>query len=368
MAPATGPYCRYTWRPTILSRLRRTWLPLALMLLALAVRLHNLTYHSLWFDEAMSVHWARSSLPRILEVSMNLVEDRLPPLYYLFLHYWRLLVGDGEVAVRLPSVLLGTLLIPLVYRLASDLFDVRVGSLAAALTALNPFLVWYSQEARMYALAVLLATLGTWFFLRAITFALSQRRNRDVTTYAPILYWLAYGLCALAGLYTHLYTGFLLPAHALYLLLTHRRWRRVWLPFILTMLVVALLFAPLALAAWRASSEAGPGDPLAGFWARIWWLLSAFTVWKASLPSFLSAAITAVVAGLAVVGLLAPHRPTLPPSTLNSQPPPARAAEPGRAAPSPPRPARRSRDGQPPAPHRLTASHPRRHRHITALS
>jgi mannosyltransferase len=338
------------------------------MLLALAVRLHNLTYHSLWFDEAMSVHWARSSLPRILEVSMNLVEDRLPPLYYLFLHYWRLLVGDGEVAVRLPSVLLGTLLIPLVYRLATDLFDARVGSLAAALTALNPFLVWYSQEARMYALAVLLATLGTWFFLRATTFALSHKRNRSVTTCASIPYWLAYGLCALAGLYTHLYTGFLLPAHALYLLLTHRRSRRVWLPFILTMLVVALLFAPLALAAWRASSEAGPGDPLAGFWARIWWLLSAFTVWKASLPSFLSAAITAVVTGLAVVGLLTLHRPTLPSSTLNSQPPPARAAEPGRAAPSPPRPARQSRDGQPPAPHCLTASHPRCHRHIAALS
>jgi uncharacterized membrane protein len=307
MAPATGLYCRYTWRPTILSRLRRTWLPLALTLLALAVRLHNLTYHSLWFDEAMSVHWARSSVPRILEVSMNLLEDRLPPLYYLFLHYWRLFAGDGEVAVRLPSVLLGTLLIPVVYRLASDLFDARVGSLAAALTALNPFLVWYSQEARMYALAVLLATLATWFFLRATALTLLNKRNKNITGYAAIPYWLAYGLCALAGLYTHLYTGFLLPAHGLYLLLTRRRSHRIWLPFILTMLVIALLFAPLALAAWRASSEAGSGDPLTGFWTRAWWLLSAFTIWKASLPSFLSAVITAVVAGLAVVGLLVLH-------------------------------------------------------------
>lgn len=316
----TGLYCRYTWRPAILSRLRTIWLPLALTLLALAVRLHNLSYHSLWFDEAMSVHWARSSVPRILEVSMNLLEDRLPPLYYLFLHYWRLFVGDGEVAVRLPSVLLGTLLIPVVYRLASDLFNLRVGSLAAALVALNPFLVWYSQEVRMYALAVLLATLGTWYFLRATALTLSHKRNRGATGYAAIPYWLAYGLCTLAGLYTHLYTGFLLPAHALYLLLTHRRSRRVWLPFILTMLVIALLFAPLALAAWRASSEAGPGDPLTGFWARAWSLLSAFTVWKAPLPSFLSAVITAVIAGLAMVGLLALHA-TSPQSGPGPQPP-----------------------------------------------
>jgi uncharacterized membrane protein len=341
MVPVTGPYCRYTWRPTILSRLRRTWLPLALTLLALAVRLHNLSYHSLWFDEAMSVHWARSSVPRILEVSMNLLEDRLPPLYYLFLHYWRLFAGDGEVTVRLPSVLLGTLLIPVVYRLASDLFDARVGSLAAALTALNPFLVWYSQEARMYALAVLLATLTTWFFLRATALTLLNKRNKNVTGYAAIPYWLAYGLCTLAGLYTHLYTGFLLPAHALYLLLTRRRSRRIWLPFILTMLVIALLFAPLALAAWRASSEVGPGDPLTGFWARAWWLLSAFTVWKAPLSSAIRAIVTAAMAGFAMVGLLALY-PTSPqsspspqPPAPSDQPPPARAAEPGRAAPSP---------------------------------
>ncbi len=275
---------------------RRHWPALVLTLLALAVRLYNLSYHSLWFDEAMSVHWARSDVSRILEVSMNLVEDRLPPLYYLLLHYWRLLVGDGELAVRFPSVLLGTLLVPIVYRLGLDLFrSRRVAVLAAGLAAFNPFLVWYSQEARMYALAAALSALGTWFFLKGVT-----RR-------APAS-WVAYGLCALAGLYAHLYTGFLLPAHALYLLLTRRQSRRAWLPFALTMLVVAGLFAPLALATLRASAEAGPGDPLAGWGARAWWLLSAFTVWKAPLSPALGIAVPAVIAALAVIGLLVPQR------------------------------------------------------------
>ena len=281
-----------------MSKLRRIWLPLAITWLGFAVRLSNLTYHSLWFDEAMSVHWARSSIPRILEVSMNLVEDRLPPLYYLCLHYWRLLAGDGEVAVRLPSVLLGTLLVPIIYRLARDLTDRRVGALAGVLAALNPFLVWYSQEARMYAQAVLLATLGTWFLLRARA---GQRR-------AP-LYWFAYGLCALAGLYTHLYTGFVLLAHAFYLLLTLRRSRRAWLPFALAMLGVAVLFAPLALATWRVSGEAGPGNPLVGWWARTGWLLSAFTIWKAPLSPALRTIIPAAITGFAIVGLLVPCRP-----------------------------------------------------------
>jgi mannosyltransferase len=308
-----------------LNRLRGVGYPLILTALGLAVRLHKLTYHSLWFDEAMSVHWARSSVPRILEVSMKLVEDRLPPLYYLSLHFWRLLVpignpavGDSELAVRFPSVLLGTLLIPLVYRLAADLFgDRRVAALAAALTAFNPFLVWYSQEARMYAQAVLLSTLGTWFLLQASIRSL-RRHRRDVidaindaptaTIGAP--YWLAYGLCAVAGLYTHLYTGFLLPAHGVYLLLTHRRSRRAWLPFALTMLAVAVLFAPLAVATWQASGEAGPGNPLIGTWARAWWLLSGFSVWKAPLSPALVIAAVSIMSTFTIVGLLIPYRRT----------------------------------------------------------
>jgi 4-amino-4-deoxy-L-arabinose transferase-like glycosyltransferase len=277
----------------------------ALALLALAVRLYNLTYHSLWFDEAMSVHWARSSVPRILEVSMNLVEDRLPPLYYLFLHYWRLLVGDGEAAVRLPSVLLGTLLVPLVYRLAADMFRRRdVALLAAALTALNPFLVWYAQEARMYAQAVLLATLGTWFFWRAVNPSPAAHEGKGATN---VLCWLGYGLCTLGGLYTHLYTGLLLPAHAFYWLLTPGRPARARLSLAMTWLAIAALFAPLALATWGASGEAGPGDPLAGLEARVWWLLAAFSVWKAPLSPSLTAIMSVTLAALAGLGLLAPY-------------------------------------------------------------
>jgi uncharacterized membrane protein len=310
-----------------LSSPRRTWPPLGLSLLAFAVRLYNLTYHSLWFDEAMSVHWARSSVPHILEVSMNLVEDRLPPLYYVSLHYWRLLVGDGEVAVRLPSVLLGTLLVPVVYRLVTALlggsYGRRVAILAATLTALNPFLIWYSQEARMYAQSVLLGSLGTWFLLLATTATLRQKISRGENKYIPPLYWLGYGLCAVAGLYTHLYTGFLLLAHALYLLLTWRHSRQAWLPFVLTMLGVAFLFAPLALSSWRVSGEAGPGDPLSGFWGRAWWLLSAFSVWKAPLSSGLRSITTVIMAGFALVGLLM-GRPYVPAQSNSSWRKPAR--------------------------------------------
>lgn len=267
---------------------------LAVVLLGLAVRVYNLTYHSLWFDEAVSVNWARQGVPRIVEVSMNLVEDRLPPLYYLLLHFWVHLAGYGEFALRFLSAIFGVLLVALVYRLGRELFGRWVGLVGAALAALNPFLVWYAQEVRMYAPAAFLTAAATFCLVKAL---------RDEGRGAA--YWAGYVLCAAAGLYTHLFSGFLLPAHALFFLLYRRRYGQKWRRFGLALLAVTLLFAPLAWANWRASSEAGPGDPLADLGGRLWWLLNDFTAYKAQL----SPTIVALLGALALAAFLPLRHP-----------------------------------------------------------
>src|SRR5512138_1765694 len=104
------------------------WL-LSIILIALGLRLYNLTYHSLWFDEAISVHWARQSAPRILEVGLTLEEDRLPPLYYLLLKGWTSLFGFSEVGVRSLSVFWGVLLVPVMASISATLFNRRVALL-----------------------------------------------------------------------------------------------------------------------------------------------------------------------------------------------------------------------------------------------
>ena len=268
----------------------RCWLIVVTILVGAMLRVTNLTYHSIWFDEAVSIRWATSSAPRIIEVGMTLVEDRLPPLYYLLLKGWVGLGGLSEFSLRYLSVVFGVLLIAVVYALGSRLFNRRAGLLAALLIALNPFLIWYSQEARMYALAVLLSTFGVLCFILAI----NAPPPSPPTLLLP---WLALGLSALAGLYTHLYTGFLWPALALWLLLNPRLLKRVWLPFSLTMGGVLLLFLPLAQAIWRFSGESTPGDPLADAWGRALDLFRAFIIWQAPLPDRLEQWVT-VVSGL----------------------------------------------------------------------
>ncbi|MCG3208736.1 MAG: hypothetical protein FOGNACKC_02348 [Anaerolineae bacterium] len=298
----------------------RRWL-IALILIAFGLRLYNLTYHSLWFDEAVSVYWARQSLPRILEVGFTLQEDRLPPLYYLTLKGWGALAGFGELAVRLPSVFYGVLLIPVLAGIGAMLFNRRVGLFAAALAAVNPFLVWYSQEARMYAPAVFFGALAVWALLK-ISESASQRTSEPARQPSPFILHpsalILFVAAMVAGLYSHLYAGFLLPALGLWLVIAYPwRWQ-LWLLFAAGGLLAALAYAPILLAIWRFSGESVPGSPLAGLPERVSWLLTAFTVWKAPLPGWLQTIVPLTVALFALLAFL-PQ-----PSAFKSPPPAAR--------------------------------------------
>ncbi len=117
---------------------------------------------SLWLDEAIQV-WASRDLG-IKELLFEYVKGDLnPPLFHLILHFWIKIFGDSEVAVRMPSVLLGIASIFLLYKI-SKLFALRL-TLGAILLATSPLHIYYSQEARMYSLACFAVLLVVWRFL-----------------------------------------------------------------------------------------------------------------------------------------------------------------------------------------------------------
>jgi uncharacterized membrane protein len=137
----------------------------ALFLAAVAIRMA--IPRGLWLDEAISAHQAHLGLPELIQ---DLAQgDRHPPLHHVLLWLVMRTIGDGDLAIRIPSIAAGALLVPAVYALAAELFDRRTGVVAALLTVLAPILVWYSQEARGYALEALftsLAVLGCARILR----------------------------------------------------------------------------------------------------------------------------------------------------------------------------------------------------------
>jgi mannosyltransferase len=178
------------------------------VLLAAALRFSTLGVQSLWLDEAFTVDVVRRSFGGMFSAIAN--TEGTPPLYYCVAWLWSKLFGTGAWGVRSLSALLGTAAIPVAYAAGRELVSERAGLITALLVAVNPWLVWYSQEARSYALLVLLGAAALYYFARA----LHHGSRRDVVLWAA--------LSALA-LLTHYFAVFLAGAEATWLAVAFRR-------------------------------------------------------------------------------------------------------------------------------------------------
>jgi len=118
------------------------------------LRFYGLARQGFWFDEASTALLVHLSPGQMLGLIPQ--TESTPPLYYLVAWIWTRGFGFGEAGLRSLSALAGVLVVPVAYGAAARLLGHRAGLIAAALTACNPLLIWYSQEARSYELLVLL--------------------------------------------------------------------------------------------------------------------------------------------------------------------------------------------------------------------
>ena len=188
---------------------------LLLLLLAFALRLYRLGGQSLWYDETVSAILARKAIPELIA---HTARDIHPPGYYLLLHGWRRLAGETEFALAFLSLVFGVLLVAGVYLLGRRLFDRPAALWAAALVALSPYHLWYSQEVRMYTLAAFLGLLTLYFTLQALSPLPPRSRSAELASKPAPLPWLGYTMTAALGLYTLYYFAFLLIPLNLFIL------------------------------------------------------------------------------------------------------------------------------------------------------
>ena len=177
---------------------------LVLVAAGAAIRFSTLDLQSFWVDEGITVHLLRMDFGGMFSSALD--GEQTPPLYYVLAWLWTRPFGTGEAGLRSLSALVGTATVPLAWAIGRKLVSERVGLVAAGLVAFNPLLVWYSQEARSYALLVLLAGLSILAFLRA----LEQSSARNLARWAVVS---ALALC------THYFALFVVVPEALWLLL-----------------------------------------------------------------------------------------------------------------------------------------------------
>ena len=117
-----------------------TWALLVGCILAAALRFATLGVQSFDYDESFTVSLLHGSLGDALRTIP--ITESSPPLYYVLAWIWTQAFGLGEIGVRSLSALLGTALVPVAYFIGRRLGSSRAGLIAAAIVAVNPFLVW----------------------------------------------------------------------------------------------------------------------------------------------------------------------------------------------------------------------------------
>lgn len=227
--------------PLSAARAADVLVPLGATLLAAACVLHGIGEKSLWFDEGLSVYFAKAPWDELRHIIVT--RESNAGLYYLLLRQW-MRFGDSEAAVRALAGLAVIATVPVVWALGRRLFGRVAAGAAAILFATHPLAVQYGQEARTYGVVVLVVTVATLALVRGLA---SGRATA----------WAAWAGALAVGLYLHFFAALVAVAHGLAILLrgpARVPWRRV-LPA--SAVVVA---AALPLVGFVASQDAGQID------------------------------------------------------------------------------------------------------------
>jgi uncharacterized membrane protein len=199
--------------------------------LGIAVRFASLGLQSYHHDEVIT---AARVIPGSFSDMLAQVKksESNPPLYYVLAWAWSKAFGTGEVGLRSLSALFGAATIPLGYWIGAELSSRRAGLIAAGLLAVNPMLIWYSQEARSYAVLVFFCAASLLFLARS----LRTRSGDDLALWS---------VCSALAISSHYFAVFAVAIEAAWLAVALRdRWRAV-LPALAGVAVVGIALVPL---------------------------------------------------------------------------------------------------------------------------
>jgi mannosyltransferase len=188
----------------------------AITLAGLLLRLRSFG-DSLFGDELSTYYVVTGRSPGgILHLLNGHFIDLNPPLFFISAWASEKVFGASAQSLKLVSLLAGTATIPLTYLLGRLTVSVRAGLVASALVALSPFMIFYSTEARPYALLALTCLLSTLALLQATR---TGRRR----------WWIVYAVCSCAAVYTQYTAVFLLAAQFAWAFVTQPQARRALL-------------------------------------------------------------------------------------------------------------------------------------------
>lgn len=206
--------------------------------LSLLVSLACIGRSTLWRDEMATRQFALLPLTTLWAATSHV--DRVLTPYYTFMHFWANL-GDGGIALRLPSAIAASITVGICARLAQAAWGSAAGLVTGLALALNGVFIAASIEARPYALEAMLCVAATLMLTKLVD---NSARRRT---------WWIYATLVCAATLIHVFAVLILLAHALIFWRPERR--RLLIRWIITSSPAALVAAVLVLISLRQSAQ-----------------------------------------------------------------------------------------------------------------
>lgn len=212
---------------------------LIIICIGFLVRIYKLGARDLWHDEAVSY-----IIVKLFSVNPKLfiLVGPHPPLYEIILSAWIYLMGETEFVLRLLSVIFGMISIVLTYKIGNLYGNIKIGIVSAAFMAVSPIHIWYSQEARGYAMLTTLILARMYYFLGALI------KGKTICYKFFTIY-------AILSIYTHSFSlVLLLPEIIILLFKKHKNSLKKWLFSYALILISFLLYLPIFLEQFKAKT------------------------------------------------------------------------------------------------------------------
>jgi len=191
-----------------MRRLKPYLFPAGCVLLYIVIFLLSYNRWSIWHDEGYSVMLTDGSWSNLITATAR---DVHPPLYYLLLKSWSMVIGESLLAMRALSACLMIGSSVTVALFVRRFIGKKQAMWVLPVVLFGPVTIRYGQEMRMYALTSMLATAATWLFIELI--------RKNFKGYKYILGLLGYGLLIVMIMYAHYFASLVVVAHAITLLI-----------------------------------------------------------------------------------------------------------------------------------------------------
>ncbi|WP_298139569.1 glycosyltransferase family 39 protein [Flavobacterium sp.] len=220
----------------MIQKIKENYLLITILVFAAILRFYHIDFQSIWLDEIHTMNEANPNVGFFDLYDIIMAGEQMPPLYFYSLYFLFKIFGYTTFVARVYSAFVGVISVFSIFLLGKEIFNKKTGIFAALIITINPFHLYYSQDARPYMFLFLFTTLAFYYLIKFI------KNNNQKSA-------ILYGLASALMIYSHffglfvLFTQYLLMLFFIIISKTENR-KKFFINSFLSGVITLILFIP----------------------------------------------------------------------------------------------------------------------------